>query len=253
MKLEPLNLNNKPVRPTDLSKIETTDLEKMFAECLRMSAENVLFAGRCVLELEKRGRNVSGLCGRNFIKYLRLIGSGTFEPEIAVRYAGSWELLDTLAALPMDQQRRIIEDSKISVAIADKDETYDLVELPRRFFGQVFGGSHIRTPEEQRKWLALAIESKRTEKPSRILKSRPDYRTGGIKVGNATVAKADVILSLSDSASPLDFVEEKGTEYEVISAKVTQDEKARLRALVKQSGETESDLIRRALRTLGMI
>ena len=86
----------------------TKVLKAELARLLGFTAENLLRLAVVVNELEGRGEDLSGL-RFGLLPFLRQIGSGKLLPEVVITFAGQPAAIKRIAALPLEEQRRIVD------------------------------------------------------------------------------------------------------------------------------------------------
>lgn len=235
-----------PIDTSAIALMSTVQLREELARGLQITAVALQRLAMIVHELEARNEDLGGL-RLTLLPSLRAIAAGTLLPELVVRFASRPALLQKVALLPIQAQREIADGKKIAVAVDDDTEAELPPEaIPANALHRVFGEDGIRSPLMQR----LAIRKPRKKEAPRELKARPDRDNRGIRVGNAFAPLADVLLALADLGGKHSEIVGDGA---VVSAKLTEDERNRLRVIVRESGITEQEFIRRALRSLGLI
>lgn len=236
---------------TDIASVPTDELKRRLVDGLRMTAERLLNLGETVVELERRGEDLSAL-RMGMVTHLRAIGAGTLLPEIVVRYSGKQALLDRIAGLPLSQQQALIESPSVPILVNGEVQRIDPLAIPYRSIDQVFSGASIRNESDQRAYLASKPRNEnRPRDKARQLKAHADHDLGGIRVGKAFVPRAEIVMVLAELAGPLE--EEHPDDWETATVKLTKAEKARLKGLEREAGLSEWKLIRQALRACGLI
>lgn len=241
------------IDPALLPTLSVEELRNELAKSLQWTAAGFVRVAMLVAELERRGEDLSTL-KIPMLAHLRAIASGQFLPELLVRYHGSPLLLRHLGRLSIGDQKRIVEKGTIPVlSYKGDDEIVQEIDPATAGSGviyQVFADGKLRSPDEQR-ILLLSRKRKPQAKPPRELSARVDHEKGGIRVGKAFVPKAEVVLVLSELAGPLEgFNPDDG---ETATVRLTKGEKARLKALERECGLSEWQIIRNALRACGLI
>ncbi len=129
-------------RPTDetvtvaewkdyVKELSTETLKSELARLLGFTAENLLRLAMVVNELESRGENLSGI-RMGILPFLRLIALGKLLPEMVVMHAGSPASLKQIAAMPIEEQRKIASGAKCfepkqlpKTSVYDRDDDAD--------------------------------------------------------------------------------------------------------------------------------
>lgn len=244
----------KPASSIDnITELPTATLLEMLAAGLKGAADHMFQVSAIVVELERRGEDLSGL-GSAMRKHLRLVATGSLLPEILVNYASRETILNQLAAMPIHEQKKILNDPTVTLMIGGEPKQMKLLAIPYGAVDQLFDSGRIRDNEEQAAFIQSRGKRKKVDSSARQLKARPDHKRGGITVGNAFVPKAEVLLALSELAGPLADVETLA-EADIATGgfKLSKAEKERLRAQEIKSGLSEWQLVRTALRAVGMI
>jgi len=119
----------KPIRVNalDLSTVDTAKLYDMLADALEMTAESLVYLGSVVRELELRGEDVSYLRNDGVGRYLLRIAGGDLAAEVVVKYAGSRQLLESIATLPLQRQRDIATGNELVRVVVRGQEGYKTV------------------------------------------------------------------------------------------------------------------------------
>lgn len=238
-------------RPNDLTAIDTETLKAELAASLRTTAQGLVRMAAIVAELQTRGEDLSDL-RLGLVTWLRKIASGQVLPEIVVRYQGSPQLLRSISALPLNDQQRFADGEPVKL-IVDLSGDHRLVEplkLTREQLHQVFAADHVRDDTEQ----IMVMETRRNRPAKPETKSRRvrgDKDAGGIFVGRAFAEHGDVLAALADLASP--ERPDSGDRNQPVNAPLTEAEHRKLSVAAANAGISRSELMRRALRAMGLI
>jgi hypothetical protein len=250
-----------PVKPdslaTELSRIKnltTEELRAELAQSLGLTARHLLHLAAVWKELENRGEDLSDL--RSGIgAYLPAIAAGTVLPETVVRYAGQPTLLRAVAALTPHEQHRLAEGGTVPLVVAS-GSGYTPRMLPAHALTapqvrQVFGDRSIRNEAEQIALLTAVVD--RPAKPGKSPKRgrvRADRDKRLIRIGRSVAPVGDVVAALGDLNAGEQTEEDPDTPVVV---KLTEEEKRRLGHAAIDSNLSQQDLIRKALRAMGVI
>lgn len=232
---------------SDLSSLTTAQLEDRLASALGRTAEGIAEMAACVRELESRGEDLARL-KLAIMPYLRRIAQGQLLPQVVVSYAGSRQLLDAIASLPLSDQQHLLDVGTVKVAVVEADgmigaREIDPRALPPRDIARVFSPAGLRPPTEQ---LALP----RTSREGRRYSVRVDKQKRRVLVGRMSVPIAEVLTALAEAAGyggeipAEDFVGRHKAH-----TPLTDGEKERLVAMAKATGVSETEIVRRAILT----
>lgn len=242
---------------TDLDRIrslETPELRAELAAAIGLTARHLMHLAAVWAELERRGEDLSDL--RTGIGvYLPAIAAGTVTPEAVVAFAGQPTLMRAVASLPPDQQKRLASGGTVPV-VEKQGDSYTHRMLPASALTaglarQVFGERTIRTEAEQIALLTPAIKPPKPGRAPKRGKLRADRDKGTILLGRRVLPLADVLAAVADLRRP-DTATADELDVPVV-VKLTAAEKQRLGHAVVDSGKTQQDLVRDALRAMGLI
>lgn len=146
------------LRINDLAAVPTDDLKRELAEAVGVTARTLRRMAVIWRELERRGEDMSALRG-GLMGYLPMIAEDRLEPELVVRGAGQATMLKAAMALPLHQQRQIIEKG-VPVARLDPEtgdiavENVPIEKLSIYDVRQAFAPDGIRGQGEQVRLIA---------------------------------------------------------------------------------------------------
>jgi hypothetical protein len=229
----------------NLSALSSDEIKQRLTQALGRTAEGLAEMAACVRVLEERGDDLSWF--RMGIKpYLRLIAQGQLLPSIVVTYAGLPNLLSAVAALPLSDQRHLIEQGTVAVAVVEQDGTIgtrqiDPRALPTRDIRRVFSSSGIVPPAKQ------AAAPKRQRREGRRYSVRVAADREHLLVGKARVPIAEVLTVLSEEGGWGGVIDEDLHNCPTAAAKLLPAEKERLVAFAKATGLEEWEIVRRAI------
>lgn len=151
----------------ELRQLDTDALREVFREAIAMTVTGIVRAAASIRLLEERGEDLDELGNYNLFQMLRRVAYGSVLPEVVARFQGSSSVMRKIAALPIPDQRRLVEDRPLAVVVVDGEAFAHRLIPPSRMtpkqLQQVFAGDHIRDQAEQRTWL----EERRTRTPRR--------------------------------------------------------------------------------------
>lgn len=183
------------------------NLLRRFSDCFRVTVEALVVAAQILAKWQSRGWDITELqaVAGKWLYRLRMIQSGQLLPELAVKLDGQPALLDRFSRLHVDDQRLIIEDRAIPVGTfvnLDGKETWTTLKMlpselmhPKAAFQrkQVFDTDHIRSVEQQRKWLATQAATSRTPRPDKVGKFNIDRARGGATHRGEFITLAELV------------------------------------------------------------
>lgn len=128
---------------------------KALREALTMTATNIIRAAKIVGAMEEAKDDLSEF-PVVVLDSLRRIRSGQMLPEVFMNYTGS--LMQRIAALPLPDQRHLIEGGKVRLLVEREGKEPEILlqdptSLQPKQIQQVFGRSRMRTEAEQRAWI----------------------------------------------------------------------------------------------------
>lgn len=193
------------IEPTDTAaldrvrELDTPALRAELAQAIGHTARHLTYLAAVWKELESRGENLSDL--RTGIgTYLPLIASGAVLPETVIAFAGQSTLLRAVAALPIEDQRRIANGEPVPVVVKqDGKFSHRMLPasaLPASLVRQVFGERKLRTETEQIALLSTTPPAWKPNRPVQRGKVVVDRTAGTVRIGRSTAAAADVIEAL---------------------------------------------------------
>ncbi len=237
----------------ELRKLETDRLRALLIDSLHVSAATLRRLALIVRVLEERGEDLADL-RIGLLPYLRQIAHGQVLPEVIVRFAESPWMIRLVGSLPLPDQKRLADGDRVTL-IVPREGTYekrlsDPGSMTRDQVLQVFGRDRLRTEEEQ----ILLLESKAQRKPRTEHKGkiRPDHKTGTLRVGKAVLTVPEVLEAIQDlRGAALDDGEEERTK--TLAIQMSEAEHRDLKQHSSRTGVSMADLVRRAMRSAGLI
>jgi hypothetical protein len=242
----------------ELALKSVEELREEVKRLLGVTAENLVKLAAVVHELESRGEDISQL-RLSILPSLRAIAGGKMLPEVVVKYAGRPTLLKHIEAIPIAQQKNLLERETVFVVTTDDKNNFSEEEVRLAFLNQnqirqVFSEDSLRSPAEQRAFIRSKSHKKvekQEVKPQRFYTPRADKEAKGIWVGKMFVTREDVIKALSDISGNLKELD--ADTAETITVRVTKEEKAKLKHSEKLRKLPEWFIIRESLQALGLI
>lgn len=190
----------------DLSCWSMEDLERGFLESLGLTAAALRRSASFLLEMERRGRDLSGLKNA-MLPTVVSIARGTLLPEVVIAYIDRPRLMRLIGALPLSDQRRLVDGGTVDVVtIGPNGKTTVQPMLPREMskehIGRAFGRGCLNTHSRQA--VILAGEREAAARPFRdvVRGARLDHDLGSARIGNHTLSLEDlkeIVRELSKS------------------------------------------------------
>lgn len=136
----------------ELRKLSDAELDREFGVTLDATSEHFMRLAVMVRIMEERGRDLSEL-KNGMIAYLRKIAYGQLLPEIMADFGHRPSVLKRLSMLPMPDQAKAYKQG-VEVGVFGNNGGVEHVKLPISSLNPeqvkaVFAPDHIRTPEEQ--------------------------------------------------------------------------------------------------------
>lgn len=159
------------------------------ADCLKVTAENILKAAIIIGVCEDQGDDLSGF-STGFRSCMARIRAGTMLPQVYMEYDGA--LRRSMGFLPISEQQKLVAGGKVELVIREGGQTEVLKVDPRdlqpKQIKQVFATDHIRSTAEQRTWLEDKKPAKEPE-PSIDVNARQGFIiVGGVKLTRKDLA-----------------------------------------------------------------
>jgi len=232
-----------------LSQIPTEEIKARLSAALVRTADGLAEMAAYVGELEARGEDLSSL-RLAIMPYLRKIAHRQLLPQLVVSYAGSPQLLSAVASLPIPDQHRLLERGTVAIAVVEEDGQIGSREIDPRALSvkqipRVFSPDGIVPPRDQE------VKPRKKREATRKYSVRVDAKSRRIFVGRMAVPIAEVMTSLAEAAGWQGEIvdEQHHGNMPTAAAKLTENEKARLRAMAKAVNMEESEFVRRAILT----
>lgn len=166
-----------------LHEQSTATLKEQLAKSVQITANYLTYIAAIWQELERRGEDMSSL-RHGLMHYIPMIANRTLDARAVVNYAGQKTLLSTLAAMPIEQQRALIDTGSVDIVELDSDghqviKPTRLETLTAAQTFQAFGKGRLLTTDEQYQVLLV----RQTAKPKTKTKTGKPYRmTSNLKI-----------------------------------------------------------------------
>lgn len=174
-----------------LEKLSDAELADALVKSLILTAESYHRAAVIAKYMkEKRGMDISGIC-RPLAPYIIKIAYGQMLPEVMVFCGPNSLLLRRVSALPIPDQRALLETESLPLAEGDDHRMVDPRMAEKWQIQQLFAEDHIRELHEQRQWI-----KNQTNKPHRKKKFR------AVVMRPCDVAEGDMTATMSVALTP---------------------------------------------------
>lgn len=153
------------------SETDIAKLWEMLHEKLTFTVETVREMAAIVRRLEELGCDTGELrtkLNSGILKMIRRVAFNQMMPEVFVEFLGTPRLQEKIAALPLPDQKRMVEGKPIKVIVSAEDHRMVApFDMTKDDVKQVFGPDGIRNDREQIAYLAdesrkASIRSKAT-------------------------------------------------------------------------------------------
>lgn len=231
----------------ELAKMETQNLRAELAMCLKLTAADFTYMASIFRELSRRGENLDDL-RQGLGTYLALIADGNLLPEIVVQFSGRHSLLQAIAALPISDQRQIADDGTVELVGANGEANrIPVTALTTRNIRQVFADHRLRSRNEQ----IVLMENGGIDRPAKKARKRrvwADPRTKLMHIANARIPIGQIMSAVAEAAGRQgDIIGDVNGPS--VGARLTEEERERLRAACKAMRLDEPEFVRRAILT----
>lgn len=238
----------------DIQRMPSEDLRSELLRLQRTTAEGLLHIGLIVAELRSRQEDIDDL-NVPLLHWCLRIAAGQVLPEIVLRYQGAPMILSRVAALPLPDQQKLVDERSVEIVERNGDHfdrrRLDPLTLGREQVMQVFAADHVRSESEQIAYLGeRALRPAKKDRTALRGKVRADRERQALRVGRYSVPVADVLEALADLRGDEDTSER---DRQASPVPLTEEEHRRLRLAAAESGASMTDLIRRAMRAGGLI
>jgi hypothetical protein len=179
-------------------------------------------------------------------------------PEIVVRYAGYPALLRIATALPLPDQRRMLDEPTVRLAVWREGRIdFRLVDplcLTPSQLRQVYaGGDRLRNESEQIGYLESRAAPAKPHAAKRIGRLTLDRARGGLVLGKSFFPAAEVVAALAQLSHPpfSDGIDD--SDQAMANVRLTEGEHRGLKVHAAENGTNVNALIRRALAAAGLL
>lgn len=235
------------IKPNEIKQASTATLRTELARGLTLTAQTLTTMGAIWQELETRGEDLSDL-RTGLARTLPLIASGRLAAESVVAFAGRPLVLRCMEGLPIEEQRRLADGAPIPVYLPGEDapQSLPVSRIPSAAIGRVLCDGMIRTPAEQR--MAIKTRKAKKEPAYRRYHVQVDRHHQLVTIGKITVPLSTIIAAMAEAAGGgVEVTESTDRPAKTIAAKVTDEEKERIKAAALAHGISENEVVRRAV------
>lgn len=238
--------------PTDLVGMNNQQLREALVRQLEITVESLTRLAWIVRLLEERGEDLSDL-RIGLLTHLRRIAHGQVLPQLVVKFASMPLLLQRVSLLPLPDQKQLVEGGMVLLVVRRAEgfdkRMADPARMGKEQIWQVFGPDRIRSEQEQ----ILYLEERQTDKVKTPPhgKVRADRNRQGLIVNRSFVTKTEVLEALAQMAT--EESPQNSTEESKIAFSLTEEEHRKLKMAAAQGDTTMTELIRHALRIVGLI
>ena len=187
-------------RSIDYAGLSNNDLRAELAKQLSLTAESLLRAAAIWTEIQRRGIDMSALRS-GLGSYLPLIARGQLAAEAVVTFAGQRLLLQSLAGMPIVEQRSYAAGEPIMVA--ERDGNGAIIEVSRRLnelsgreVALVISGGRVRSVTEQKSSLVQQVARPSRKRQASGSVARIVAQDGMVHVGRVRLEPLDLAPAL---------------------------------------------------------
>lgn len=184
-----------------LEAMSVADLKQNLADCLRVTAADMLKLALIVHVLEAKGENLDAM-KMSLLYSLRKVACGQVLPEVLVRFGGNDRLLRLVANLPIQDQHKLARGEPLPLLVftpngANTTRMVNPLIISTNEREQLFDTDHIRNEAEQALYLDRKrqdeIRKQKRQKNTEIVgKFRVDRERGGAVAGRVFYATAEL-------------------------------------------------------------
>lgn len=253
-------MNNPLINLNDIHTASTATLRAVLAKGLTYTAQALTAMGAAWQELVRRGEDLEDL--RNELRVglprsLPLIAAGRLAAEAVIAFAGKPLILRRLEGLPLEEQRRLADGAPIPIYLPDEKEpqSMPLSRIPPFALRLAISDGMIRTPAEQRLAMRKTVAKKKNQQsPSRKYHISVNADDQVILINRAVIPISSMIAAMAEAAgSGMEVTESIERPAKTIAAKVTDEEKERVKAAAIAHNLSESELIRKAVAAMWLL
>lgn len=247
------------IATVNAAELQTWTEERLKAELvkgLQLTADSLLRLAAIWSELTRRGvdlsEHIAGI-GRT----IALIAGGHLAAEAVVAFIGRPGILHHLQGLPLDRQRELASGAKIEIYDPDQRApiTTSLMTIPYNAIRHVIReGREIPLAEQKVYYSTRRKPSKSDQK--RTYRVVVDRESRTVRVGNVSVPLTEVISALAMAAghegviNPDQHTMDSGA---TAIARLTPEEKERLKAASKAHDIPEWEMVRQAVLAMWLL
>ncbi|KZX00051.1 hypothetical protein JL49_13195 [Pseudoalteromonas luteoviolacea] len=138
---------------TQIATASNDELRNALSAGLAITSKMLAYLAKIWRELENRGEDLKALKS-GLAVYLPLIGDEKLDPDVVVKFAGQKTVLNSLITLPIDEQRKLLDDGSIFYVTLTEHNERSVEEIPLTILGstqakQVIKDGRIVSPDEQ--------------------------------------------------------------------------------------------------------
>lgn len=180
---------------TFLTHAETSELRRMLAEAIGITAQAIARVAMIWDELSRRGEDLSAI---KFAlrDYMRSVATGTLLPEAVALLAGRVRTLNLVADLPVAEQRRLVDGGTIEVVTPDGVVPKTIADLTFPEAARIIRSGQVLSPAEQRLALARMQQSRRRQQLGRPPRVIVDKEAGEVRIGVSRAPVERVLAAL---------------------------------------------------------
>lgn len=137
----------------ELSSLDSAKLAERLREAMSLTVRGITVAAAAYKLLDERDAVPDGI-GHSTRRMLLAVAENRMLPELAIDFAGRKRLTARAELLPIKEQRQLVDDQPVRVAVGDGDaRMVRPSQMDDRMIKQVFAQDHIRDESEQRTWM----------------------------------------------------------------------------------------------------
>lgn len=239
-----------------LASLTNDQLRRMIREGIEMTARGITQAARAIVELEKRGEDLSEF-RRQTVHFLSLVAYRQLLPEAYLQFMGMSQWLKAISQLPMPDQERIASGKTLPLVVAGTvGQKWTVLQVAPRDvqpakIKQLIGPDGIRSEAEQIAWLESAAVETTKRKERRTLGPITIDRTAGVlKVGQSKLNPAMLVNALAQLNS-VKSTDEPAARRVIV--RLTEEEYRNLAMHAATDGVDPADLARQAVALFGLM
>lgn len=172
-----------------VSEMTKEELVRHFAEAFGITVASLVRAAAIVEEYHRRDYDLSDLEGvaAGMVHRLRDIANGRLLPELVYKFFNRPGMLNTLARLQLDDQKKFVDDEPLKLLTFTQDgrQTHLMVKPSKLMkepdqVKQIVASDHLRDEAEQALWLDTRRKNAMKPKTEKIGTLTLDHERGGV-------------------------------------------------------------------------